>query len=110
PLGVGGHVDHVLVRSAAELSGARVVYYSDFPYNQRNSVHNAFIRREGLVETRWSEFAEAKGDLIRTYGSQVRALFQGGRIPLVPEVFFFVPDTDKSLSDSTGNLAKVRNK
>ena len=90
PLGVGGHVDHVLVRSAAERSGARVVYYSDFPYNQRDPVYNTFIQRKDLVETRWFELAEAKAELVRAYGSQVQALFHDGHIPPVPEVFFSV--------------------
>ena len=97
PMGVGSHVDHVLVRSAAERSGARLVYYSDFPYNQRAPVPDGFIRRKGLVETQWSELTQAKADLIRAYGTQVHALFQGGEIPLVPEVFFSCPPT---LTDS----------
>jgi LmbE family N-acetylglucosaminyl deacetylase len=110
PLGVGGHVDHVLVRTAAERSGARVVYYSDFPYNQRDPVYNAFIQRKGLVEMRWVKLAEAKAELIRAYGTQVETLFQGGRIPLVPEVFFFVPDAEKCLPGASDSLTKVRNK
>ena len=61
------------------------------PYNQRHPVHTRFIRRNGLVEARWSRLAEAKAELVRAYGSQVQALFPGGRIPLVPEVFFSVP-------------------
>ena len=89
PLGVGGHVDHVLARTAAERSGARVAYYSDFPYNQRHSPDDTFVRRNGLVEARWSRLIEAKAELIRAYRTQARALFAGGKIPIVPEVFFF---------------------
>ena len=106
PLGVGGHVDHVLVRNAAERSGARVVYYSDFPYNQRDPVHNTFIRCNDLVETRWFELAEAKAELVRAYGSQVQALFNDGHIPPVPEVFFSVPAVGTSLSGGAGNLER----
>ena len=94
PLGVGGHVDHVLVRTAAERSGARVVYYSDFPYNQRHRAEETFVRRNGLIEARWSRLTEAKAELIRAYQTQSRALFPGDRIPLVPEVFFFPGDPD----------------
>ncbi len=108
PLGVGGHVDHVLVRNAAERSGARVVYYSDFPYNQRDPVYNAFIKCNDLVETRWFELAEAKVELVRAYGSQVQALFNDGHIPPVPEVFFSVRAVGTSLSGGAGNLAKVK--
>jgi len=32
PLGIGGHVDHRIVRCAAEKSGQPVIYYEDFPY------------------------------------------------------------------------------
>ena len=92
PLGVGGHVDHVLVRTAAERSGAQVAYYSDFPYNQRDPVPDTFIQRNDLVETQWFAFAKEKAELIRTYRTQVQALFQGGPIPLVPEVFFVPGD------------------
>ena len=114
PLGVGHHVDHVLVRSAAERSGTRVIYYSDFPYNQQHPVHDAFIRRKGLVETQWFELGAAKAELIRAYGTQTQALFRDGHIPLVPEVFF-VPgdsrsDVGKVLPGAAGNLAKVRKK
>jgi LmbE family N-acetylglucosaminyl deacetylase len=88
PLAVGGHVDHVLVRTAAERSGGRVVYYSDFPYNQRHPADPAFVRRNGLAEERWSPLIEAKPELIRAYRTQARALFPGGAIPVVPEVFY----------------------
>jgi LmbE family N-acetylglucosaminyl deacetylase len=91
PLGVGGHVDHVLVRSAAECSRSPVVYYSDVPYNRQHPVHDAFIRRNGLVESRWNDLAELKAKLVRAYGTQVQALFRRGRIPLVPEIFFVKP-------------------
>ena len=91
PLGVGGHVDHVLVRSAAECSGSPVVYYSDVPYNHRHAVHDAFIRRNNLVKSRWDGSAEAKAKLVQAYGAQVQALFRHGRIPFVPEIFFFKP-------------------
>jgi len=96
PLGVGGHVDHVLVRTAAERSGARIAYYSDFPYNQRHRVDQAFVRRNGLVEARWARPTEAKAELIRAYRTQAGALFPGGRIPLVPEVFFMPSDPGSS--------------
>ena len=32
PLSVGGHVDHLLVRPAAEATGSDVWFYADFPY------------------------------------------------------------------------------
>jgi LmbE family N-acetylglucosaminyl deacetylase len=87
PLAVGGHVDHVLVRTAAELSRARVAYYSDFPYNMRYRADASFVQRNALVQTAWSQDLAAKLALIRSYRTQVDALFPGGRIPVVPEVY-----------------------
>jgi LmbE family N-acetylglucosaminyl deacetylase len=94
PLAIGGHVDHVLTRTVAERSDARIVYYGDFPYNQRHRPDHAFIRRNGLVEEQWSQLIEAKEDLIRAYRTQAHALFPDGDIPVVPEALFFPKDSD----------------
>ena len=98
PLAVGGHVDHVLARAVAQRSGAPLIYYSDFPYNQRHVADEAFIRRNRLCEVRGPRPTEAKADLIRRYGTQARALFPDGRIPLVPEVFY-CPRTEEDGDD-----------
>jgi LmbE family N-acetylglucosaminyl deacetylase len=89
PLAVGGHVDHLLVRTAAELSRKRVAYYSDFPYNMRHSADPLFIHRNSLVQTIWVRGLAAKPALIRGYRTQIDALFPGGDIPVVPEVYLF---------------------
>jgi hypothetical protein len=89
PLAVGGHVDHVLVRTAAALSRKRVAYYSDFPYNMRHCADPAFARRNALTEAIWDRDLAVKPALIRGYRTQVDALFPGGEIPLVPEVYLF---------------------
>jgi LmbE family N-acetylglucosaminyl deacetylase len=111
PLGIGGHVDHVVVRTAAECSGARVVYYSDFPYNQRNPVETAFIQRHGLVEMRWPYLAEAKAELVRAYSTQVEALFKDRCIPRVPEVFYLTADqAGRTFRSTTAPGPRVRKK
>jgi hypothetical protein len=89
PLAVGGHVDHVLVRTAAELSRKRVVYYSDFPYNMRYRTDPSFVQRNALVQATWAHDLAAKLTLIRGYRTQVDALFPGGEIPAVPEVYLW---------------------
>jgi LmbE family N-acetylglucosaminyl deacetylase len=88
PLGVGKHVDHILVRNAAKQSGRHVIYYSDFPYNQRHPIEDDFIRCNQLTEMQWPNMIDAKIELVRAYRTQVDALFEGGRIPAVPEIFF----------------------
>ena len=95
PLGVGGHKDHIIVRTAAELSRKRVAYYSDFPYNMRYSVDLSFVQRNSLVQATWSHDLAAKLPLIRAYRTQVNALFPGGKIPVVPEVYL-LPEQQQS--------------
>jgi LmbE family N-acetylglucosaminyl deacetylase len=105
PLGIGGHVDHVLVRTVAEQSGKSVVYYSDFPYNQR-AAGSGFVQDKGLIEMRWAKPSEAKIKLIRAYGTQVDALFGGGSIPLAPEVYFSSPrDIQRSFAGRNDYMA-----
>lgn len=95
PLAVGAHVDHILVRTAAEMSRKRVVYYSDFPYNMRHSADRGFVQRNALRQATWSHDLSAKAALIRAYRTQVDALFPSGEIPLLPEVYL-VPGQQRS--------------
>lgn len=106
PLAVGNHVDHVLVRRAAELSRKHVVYYSDFPYNIRHSTDATFVQRGGLTQATWSGNLSAKPALIRAYRTQVEALFPGGDIPLLPEIYF-LPEQQRS--SVMPHLSWVRN-
>lgn len=110
PLGVGKHVDHILVRSAAEHSGTRVLYYSDFPYNYRQAAQDDFVQRNHLTEITWSRLIEAKVKMVRAYHTQVGALFEGGSIPVVPEVFFAAAGSaGQTLPGTAGGIAEVRN-
>jgi LmbE family N-acetylglucosaminyl deacetylase len=88
PLGVGQHVDHIIVRTIGESFADRVVYYSDFPYNQVSPPDPAFIAEHRLVPWHWDEGVAQKERLIRGYRTQADALFPGGRIPIVPEVYY----------------------
>jgi LmbE family N-acetylglucosaminyl deacetylase len=88
PSGVGGHVDHIVVRTAAERSKARTVYYSDFPYDQSFRPDLEFLRRNQLVEAAWSDGIDVKPELIRSYHTQMGILFPKDVIPIVPETYF----------------------
>ncbi|MCX6017887.1 MAG: PIG-L family deacetylase [Chloroflexi bacterium] len=85
PLAIGGHVDHVLVRSAAEAATVRrPVYYEDYPYAQKIAagqllaVDLAALTR-GLSPQRVtlsSEDVDARVKAIERYRSQQFALFE----------------------------------
>ncbi|MGW6175014.1 PIG-L deacetylase family protein [Arthrobacter sp. NPDC055138] len=88
PLGVGGHVDHVVTRTLGTAFPERVVYYSDFPYNQSAEPEAAFLAEHLLEPWHWDEGLEAKERWIRQYDTQADALFPDGRIPAAPESYF----------------------
>ena len=80
PLGLGDHVDHQLVRQAAEVAyQRRLRYYEDYPYVQRHgkSVLN------GKVGANWeselvvisAEAHQRKVEAISAYNSQLSTLF-----------------------------------
>ncbi|MFJ7957778.1 PIG-L deacetylase family protein [Streptomyces sp. NPDC096319] len=108
PLGVGGHADHVLVRTAAERSGRRVVYYSDFPYNQNAPADAEFTRRHRLVARAWERGLDRKAELVRGYRTQADALFPGGRVPRAPEVYLLPAAGAETAPRSAGRLPGTR--
>jgi LmbE family N-acetylglucosaminyl deacetylase len=94
PLGIGRHVDHLLVReAAADLTAGpglpgRLWFYGDFPYFTRAGPDRAFVLRQRLVRHHWSRGRQAALDLARGYRSQIPVLFPTGRIPADPEQYW----------------------
>ncbi len=86
PLAIGGHVDHVLVRSAAELAlPGRLTYYEDYPYAQKIGQGNAQVAAEVAALTRGlrartvalaPDDVRARINAIGLYRSQQFALFE----------------------------------
>lgn len=85
PLGVGGHVDHRIVRAAAERAfGASLYYYEEFPY----IVWKLFaLARAGIFKRSWEALPQPleRSDIavriaaIACYASQVTPLFRTSR-------------------------------
>jgi hypothetical protein len=88
PLGVGKHVDHLIVRAVGERFTDRVIYYADFPYIQSALPDPQFVARYRLAPWSWSEGVAAKEALIQGYRTQVPAMFPTGRIPAVAESYY----------------------
>jgi len=88
PLGVGQHVDHLIVREIATRRLSRVIYYSEFPYVMTSDWETGFRRRRALEPWAFARSLQAKRSLIAAYRTQMRGLFPGGTIPLVPEVYY----------------------
>ncbi|MGW8762572.1 hypothetical protein ACWGN5_08740 [Streptomyces sp. NPDC055815] len=108
PLGVGGHADHVLARTVAERSGRRVVYYSEFPYNQTAAADAEFTARHRLVARAWERDLDRKAELVRGYRTQTETLFPGGGIPRAPEVYLLPEAADTAVSWGSDRLRGTR--
>jgi LmbE family N-acetylglucosaminyl deacetylase len=88
PVGIGRHVDHLIVRALGARHPDRVVYYADFPYVTTSPVDTAFLAAHRLAPWDWDAGVPAKARLIRGYRTQADALFPDGRIPVVPETYY----------------------
>jgi LmbE family N-acetylglucosaminyl deacetylase len=80
PLGVGHHIDHQIVRRAAEACGRALTYYEDYPYAEDTCAVQA-----ALCEGQWQaervllseEAFTAKTDAIARYRSQISTFWAG---------------------------------
>jgi LmbE family N-acetylglucosaminyl deacetylase len=88
PIGVGQHVDHLIVRTVGERFLDRVVFYADFPYTELSAPDPKFIKKHKLHDWSWSHDTVLKQRMIRGYRTQVDALFPSGHIPDRPEIYF----------------------
>lgn len=73
PLGIGNHVDHVLVREACLQSKGQVVLWSDFPYSEHN-------KASFPLDTTWQQIAvpakrKEKRKLMQAYHTQYLPMF-----------------------------------
>ncbi len=84
PISLGGHVDHRLVRRAAERTGRRLRYYPDYPYVVRNTdspgdggtagwIGEIYpISEQGLEA--WTQAVAAHASQISTFWSDMEAM------------------------------------
>jgi LmbE family N-acetylglucosaminyl deacetylase len=76
PLGVGLHVDHQIVRRAAELTGQTLIYYEDYPYAEDPAALQAVLAMDDVpwraeLTPLSEEALEAKVAAIARYRSQL---------------------------------------
>jgi hypothetical protein len=85
PANIANHADHGVVKRACELLEAKLVLYSDFPYNVRN---NNYGELEGYSQQDIVINYSAKKKLVSFYKTQYNGLFPDGIFPRHKEVFF----------------------
>jgi LmbE family N-acetylglucosaminyl deacetylase len=85
PVGVGRHIDHILVREAAEgaVDPIELYYYVDYPYAlsafnwTRSNLSKVMTTRRSI---RW--MSKAKKQLLQLYSSQIPLVFSHSRLSI----------------------------
>ncbi len=90
PLGIGNHVDHILVHNVCKALSKNIIYYSDFPYNIW--LNNYGKPPKGYQKIVVTVDLIKKREQIASYQSQFLHLFPDGRIPYHEEVYFIPKD------------------
>jgi LmbE family N-acetylglucosaminyl deacetylase len=86
PIGLGGHVDHCIVRQATEVA-TRPYFWLDQPYAYRMSHGNT----DTLAHLKANPIPvnlTAKNQLLKYYQTQISALFSPGKIPKLTETIY----------------------
>lgn len=88
PAGIGGHVDHIIVREVGRKVFKKIIYWADFPYWQKAGLSNKFIEEGKLDSRRFSGLMKRKKQLMLGYKTQGSAVFPKGVGKLPAEVYF----------------------
>ena len=81
PMALGGHIDHRLVRAAAESLGLLVWYYPDYPYAVDDPLHHTDLRgqmanyRPALVQGLSPQAVTAWQEAVAAYDSQISSFW-----------------------------------
>jgi LmbE family N-acetylglucosaminyl deacetylase len=98
PLGIGRHVDHLLVREAtvaasAGRTGVVPAFYTDLPYALRHRPDPGTVHRHRLRPVTFPAGRPGKKALIALYRTQVDALYPEGA-PDTPDEYWWPPEPD----------------
>lgn len=88
PLGVGDHVDHIILRDLCTNEFNNIVYWQDTPYDDANGKAQDYIRDKGLSRVVFTEHLVEKRRLMKMYKTQYPAVFAQGLTVTPPDVFY----------------------
>jgi LmbE family N-acetylglucosaminyl deacetylase len=88
PMGIGNHVDHIITRNICSRLKDLVIYWADFPYDQKSGEDESFISAHKLKKQTFIHNLSRKSDLMAGYVSQVRAMFKDGLMKLQSETYY----------------------
>lgn len=87
PLGIGNHVDHILVKWACEDTFDNLIYWADYPYTYRQQIPQNDSSH--FAQTFTFEVNDSiKRNFLKKYNTQYQALFGNNPPILGPEKFY----------------------
>lgn len=93
PAGIGGHVDHIIVRDVCRKIFANLILWEDFPYNLENKKRNkiSLLKKLGFLNP--CELGRQKIEIMSLYKSQIDNLIIKKAL-IASEVFYAPPGRD----------------
>lgn len=90
PLGVGNHVDHVIINNIVRKFKQNAIFWEDFPYNRnKNDVWKGIKRANAInIFTIKNSKNELKEKAIKKYKSQIKSIFSLGKISKIKESYY----------------------
>lgn len=78
PLGLGGHVDHIIVKDVCKGTFKNLVFWEDFPYSL-GETKNGFLKGKNLKTFSFVKNPIKKSALVLGYGTQVNSFLNGAK-------------------------------
>ncbi len=71
PVGIGKHVDHIVVREVCSLLSIPVIYWADFPYSKTQKADSVFIKNSNLKKVEFNKYLKEKEEIMNKYKTQL---------------------------------------
>ena len=88
PVGIGGHVDHTVVRLAVA-EKFKPVYWQDQPYSALTKATPPGVDLSAMTSFEFAHRLRSKKRVLNRYKSQINLLFPHGKIPFLKEKYFY---------------------
>lgn len=88
PVGIGSHVDHLVVRSACRSFDSKVIYWTDYPYLLDNYPDDGFIRENKLESRSLDLNSTARLKLSKMYKTQYHRVIRNPETLKLPEIYY----------------------
>ncbi|MCH7641129.1 glycosyltransferase family 2 protein, partial [Patescibacteria group bacterium] len=88
PLGLGGHVDHIMAREASLNTFPNVIFWEDAPYNLHYELDKDYIGKNNLKRKFFRKNQASRKKMYPAYKTQFGKLFKRKKFELRPEAYY----------------------